>query len=261
MQNNYGQTKFRRIATVGAIVLLLVTLLSLAGCAAKAQKIELETPKHTAAMHLKESTVYAGNIYDPLEWMNRRTYSFNYYFDKYLFLPIVNGYEFITPDYLEDRISCFIDNVYEFNNFTNNLLQLKFKNSGIVVGRFVVNSTVGILGLWDPATGFGMEKQPEDFAQTLGSYGVGAGPYLVLPILGPSNLRGATGFVTDAVLFSVVGPASWIDDDATANVFTGVAAVNSRYRTKFRYYSTGSPFEYDMVRMLYSKKQEFDIAK
>jgi phospholipid-binding lipoprotein MlaA len=210
---------------------------------------------------LKETVVYAADVYDPLEPLNRRIYSFNYYFDKFLFLPVVNTYAFITPDYVEDRVSNFVSNVFEYRNFYNNLLQLKFKKTGITLARFVVNTTVGVAGLWDPATKWGMPRQYEDFGQTLGHYGVGNGPYLVVPILGPSNLRDATGDLTDYATFTYTGPPAWVDDETTGLVFTGVSAVDNRHRQSFRYYQSGSPFEYEMIRMLYTSKREIEIAK
>ena len=244
------------------LAMAMLVVLFASGCSVTPKPTaDLGPPLHTADNTLKESTVYAVDIYDPLEGFNRRAYTFNYYFDKFLFLPVVNTYEFITPDYLEDRVSCFVDNVYEFNNFTNNLLQLKIKKTGITLARFVVNTTVGIAGLWDPATHWGLKRQSEDFGQTLGHYGVGNGPYIVLPIFGPSNLRDTTGLVTDTVAFAVAGPPAWIDDDTTTLVFTGVAAVDTRHRQSFRYYRSGSPFEYDMVRMLYTAKREMEISK
>ncbi|MBW2452713.1 MAG: VacJ family lipoprotein [Deltaproteobacteria bacterium] len=223
--------------------------------------IAYEPPKHQAEDVLREGVVYASDVYDPWEGMNRRIYSFNYYFDKFIFLPIVRTYEFITPDYVEDRVSNFVDNVFEFNNFTNNLLQLKFKRTGITLVRFVVNTTVGVAGLWDPATGWGMPRQTEDFGQTLGHYGVGHGPYIVLPILGPSNLRDTTGFVGDTLAFNNFGPPYWVDDDDVALAFTVVSAIDKRHRESFRYYQSGSPFEYGMIRMLYTSKREIEIAK
>jgi phospholipid-binding lipoprotein MlaA len=240
--------------------LALAAVLFAAGCATQ-QITNLEPPLHTPENTLKEGVEYAVEVYDPLEGMNRRIYTFNYYFDKFIYLPIVNVYEFITPNYVEDRVSNFVDNILEFNNFTNNLLQLKFEATGITLGRFLVNSTIGIAGLWDPATSMGMQRQPEDFGQTLGHYGVGNGPYIVLPILGPSNLRDTTGLITDAVAFSVAGPPAWVDDDDTTLIFNVVAAVDARHRQSFRYYKTGSPFEYEMIRMLYAAKRDIQIAK
>ena len=243
------------------VLVLLMSVAFLSGCST----VPKPGPDSEPAMRQKadlisEETQHDIEVYDPIEGFNRGTYHFNYYFDKYLFLPIVSGYQFIVPDYAEDRVSNFVDNVLEFNNFTNNLLQLKFKETGITLARFVVNTTVGVVGLWDPATKWGMHRQPEDFGQTLGHYGVGHGPYIVLPILGPSNLRDTTGLVTDAVAFSLVGPPAWVDDDGTTMAFTAVSAVDKRKRTPFRYYGSGSPFEYEEIRMLYTKKRELEIV-
>ena len=243
------------------VLVLLMSVAFLSGCST----VPKPGPDSEPAMRQKadlisEETQHDIEVYDPIEGFNRGTYHFNYYFDKYLFLPIVSGYQFIVPDYAEDRVSNFVDNVLEFNNFTNNLLQLKFKETGITLARFVVNTTVGVVGLWDPATKWGMHRQPEDFGQTLGHYGVGHGPYIVLPILGPSNLRDTTGLVTDAVAFSLVGPPAWVDDDGTTMAFTAVSAVDKRKRTPFRYYGSGSPFEYEEIRMLYTKKRDLEIV-
>jgi len=249
----------RKLKMIVLVPLMSVAFLS--GCST----VPKPGPDSEPAMRQKadlisEETQHDIEVYDPIEGFNRGTYHFNYYFDKYLFLPIVSGYQFIVPDYAEDRVSNFVDNVLEFNNFTNNLLQLKFKETGITLARFVVNTTVGVVGLWDPATKWGMHRQPEDFGQTLGHYGVGHGPYIVLPILGPSNLRDTTGLVTDAVAFSLVGPPAWVDDDGTTMAFTAVSAVDKRKRTPFRYYGSGSPFEYEEIRMLYTKKRELEIV-
>jgi phospholipid-binding lipoprotein MlaA len=162
---------------------------------------------------------------------------------------------------VENRVSNFVDNIFEFNNFTNNLFQLKIRSTAITLGRFLVNSTIGIAGLWDPATDMGMERQTEDFGQTLGHWGVGNGPYIVLPIFGPSNLRDTTGLVTDAVAFGSAGPPAWVDDEDVTLIFSGVTAVDARHRQSFRYYRTGSPFEYEMIRMLYTAKRDIEIEK
>jgi len=241
-------------------ILTLLAALFVSGCAGQ-QGANLEPPLHTPENTLKPGVEYAVDVYDPLEGMNRNIYIFNYYFDKFIYLPVVKTYEFILPDYVEDRVSDFVDNIFEFNNFTNNLLQFKFKATAITLGRFLVNSTIGIAGLWDPATDMGMERQTEDFGQTLGHWGVGNGPYIVLPIFGPSNLRDTTGLVTDTVAFSSAGPPAWVDDDDVTLIFTGVAAVDKRHRESFRYYQTGSPFEYEMIRMLYTTKREIEIMK
>ncbi|MDX2480076.1 MAG: VacJ family lipoprotein [Desulfuromusa sp.] len=244
------------------ISLLFVSIAFLSGCST----LPITGPDTEPALRqradlIPEETKQDVEVYDPIEGFNRGTYRFNYYFDKYFFLPVVSGYQYIMPDYAEDRVSNFVDNVLEFNNFTNNLLQLKLKKTGITLSRFVINTTIGIAGLWDPATSWGLRRQAEDFGQTLGHYGVGNGPYIVLPIFGPSNLRDTTGLVTDTVVFTVAGPPAWVDDDDVSLAFTVVSAIDKRKRIPFRYYGSGSPFEYEQIRMLYTKKRELEIAQ
>jgi phospholipid-binding lipoprotein MlaA len=203
-----------------------------------------------------------------LEGFNRGVYRFNYYFDKYLFLPVVKGYAFITPDFLEDRITNFFKNLREITNLTNSILQFKGTSMAKTTGRIVINTTIGIGGLFDPATHFGIHRVNEDFGQTLGFYGVGHGPYLVLPVLGPSNLRDTTGLVVDSVVYSVMinelidqADMQTGEEDKLKWGLTVLSAIDTRHRTPFRYYGTGSPFEYDLVRMLYTKQREFLIAE
>ncbi len=205
------------------ILVSLLSIIMLSGCTTLPKTgPDTEPAQRQQAELVPEGTRLDVEVYDPIEGFNRGVYRFNHYFDKYLFLPVVSVYQFILPDYVEDRVSSFVDNIYEFNNFTNNLLQLKFKKTGITLSRFVINSTVGVAGLWDPAKHWGLYRQSEDFGQTLGHYGVGHGPYIVLPVLGPSNLRDTTGLVTDAVAFSAVGPPAWVDDeDVTPGLYRG----------------------------------------
>lgn len=242
-------------------ILLSVVLLLCACSTTPKTTPQTEPPMRKYQELVDQNKTYPVQVYDPLEGFNRGVYRFNYYFDKFIFLPIVRTYEFITPDIMEKGVSNFVDNVYEFNNFTNNLLQLKINSTGITLARFAINSTVGIAGLLDPATEMGLLRQEEDFGQTLGHYGVDNGPYLMLPIFGPSNLRDTTGLVADTLAFNSLGPPEWVDDDTVTLVFTGVAAVDKRHRMPFRYYETGTPFEYDMVRLLYTSQREIFIKK
>jgi len=157
-------------------------------------------------------------------------------------------------------VSSAVDNISEFGNVTNKLLQLKFKGAGITLSRFAINSTVGVAGLWDPATTLGLKRQPEDFGQTLGHYGVGAGPYLFLPLLGSSRVCDTTGIMADAAVFSLVGPSAWVNEFGISAASTGTAAVDARHRIPFRYHQTGSLFEYELLRMLYTIRREFEVA-
>jgi phospholipid-binding lipoprotein MlaA len=246
---------------LAALIILLAGPL-LGGCSTLPRTVpDTRPPQRTYEKLVNADREHPLEIYDPLEGFNRGTYRFNYYFDKYIFLPVVGAYDFILPDCMKDRISSFIDNVFEFNNLLNNILQFKWKGAGATLSRLVINSTVGIGGLWDPATRWGMYRQPEDFGQTLGHYGAGNGPYLVLPILGPSNLRDTIGIAGDAAGFATIGPVAWVESNTASRSFTGVSSVDRRHRQPFRYYGTGSPFEYEMVRLFYTKKRELEIAR
>lgn len=209
-----------------------------------------------------EGTIIAAD--DPLEPFNRRMYRFNAQFDRWVFLPAVNGYRLVMPDFAEKGVSNFFDNLLEIRNFANNALQVKGKDSLVTGGRFLINSTLGIAGLFDPATKMGLLRREEDFGQTLGFWGVGAGPYLVLPLLGPSGLRDAGGLAVDyavgysADLLDVNGDA---DKDAERIGLNLLNAVDTRSTTAFRYYQTGSPFEYVLVRYAYTRMREIQVER
>ena len=126
---------------------------------------------------------------DPLEPINRVTFTFNDYLDRYLLKPVAKGYRKVTPDFAERGISNFFDNLGEPWNILNNLLQGKPGDAGSDSLRLLVNTTVGLFGFIDIGSRIGLERHDEDLGQTLGVWGVDSGPYLVLPLLGPSTVR------------------------------------------------------------------------
>lgn len=239
---------------------LCAVALQLVGCST-VPKVAPNAQPPIRQFHAEEGKVYLLEVKDPMEGWNRGVYKFNYQFDKYLFIPVVKSYEFVMPNYAEDRVSSFFNNIREFKYFYNNLLQLKLKSTATTVGRFAVNTTVGLVGLYDPATHWGMERKPEDLGQTLGHYGVGKGAFSIIPIIGPSNTRDGVGFIGDIVVNSQVGPITWIDDDEIEMGLNALNAVDMRHKVKFRYGETGSPFEYDLIRMFYTMKREMDIKQ
>lgn len=135
-------------------------------------------------------------VSDPLEPMNRAIFAFNEAADKTVISPAVKVYKAVVPKPPRDGISNVMRNLREPWVFINDILQFKFKRAGKTLGRFVVNSTVGIGGLFKVSEKMGIEYHSEDFGQTLATWGFGDGPYIVLPFLGPSNLRDTTGFAT-----------------------------------------------------------------
>jgi phospholipid-binding lipoprotein MlaA len=199
------------------------------------------------------------DVFDPLEPLNRATYNFNAGFDRYVFLPIVRAYRFVTPVFVQNRISDFFNNLQEIPTFANNVLQLKADAAGRSATRLIIN-TLFTAGLFDLAGARGVPRVPEDFGQTLGHWGAGAGPFLVIPVLGPSNLRDATGLAADSALLWALTPRVVAASYILTGTRYGLEAIDTRRRTAFRYFETGSPFEYDLVRLIYTEKRKLDIA-
>ncbi|MCV6637594.1 VacJ family lipoprotein [Candidatus Albibeggiatoa sp. nov. NOAA] len=151
---------------------------------------------------------------DPFEKFNRAMYDLSNDLDMMVVRPAAEIYKAALPDPVDKGISNFFSNLGEITVIANDLLQLKFKQAAQDTGRFAVNTTVGLLGIFDVATHWGLEKHYEDFGQTLGAWGVGQGPYLYIPGVGPSTIRDATGRVVD---FST-DARTYLADSRTSNV-------------------------------------------
>jgi phospholipid-binding lipoprotein MlaA len=161
---------------------------------------------------------------DPWEGFNRAIFSFNDGLDHWVLEPVAKGYDAVVPDPLEECISNFFKNLRVPINSVNGLLQGKPVEAASDVGRFTVNTTLGLAGFLDPATYFGLVRHDEDFGQTLGVWGVPNGPYLVIPILGSSTIRDTGGLVVDSLL-----TPTWYFLDAAVTVGSRVVdTVNSR---------------------------------
>ena len=170
------------------------------------------------------STGNSDNAHDPLEGFNRAMYTFNDKFDRYLLKPVAKGYRAITPKPVSKSISNFFSNLHDPGIMLNNLLQGKPGQAASDLGRFLVNSTVGIAGLFDVASHWGMKKHNEDFGQTLAVWGVGEGPYLVLPFFGPSNMRDGPSLIVDWETY----PPNHMEEHSTRDKLFVVEYVDKR---------------------------------
>jgi phospholipid-binding lipoprotein MlaA len=148
----------------------------------------------------------AGEEYDPWEPMNTSIFEFNRQMDRFVLKPVATGYNFVTPDLVQIGISNFFYNIHFAPRFLNNIFQGKVKGAGIELGRFLINSTVGIAGFFDVAKKIDLVTPEEDLGQTLGFYGVKPGPYLVVPFLPPFTVRDFVGYVGDIFL----NPINWL---------------------------------------------------
>jgi len=143
---------------------------------------------------------------DPYEHINRKTFVFNDTVDDYVAEPIASAYKAITPQFVQTGVFNFYNNLKNVNVIINDALQAKFKQSAQDTGRFVINSSLGLLGLVDVAKDVGLEQNEEDFDQTLAVWGIPRGPYLVIPLLGPTTVRGIPGAVFD----TAANPSSYV---------------------------------------------------
>lgn len=166
----------------------------------------------------------SGNPKDPIEGFNRAMYGFNEAVDTVLIKPVAQGYDYVMPTPVRTGVTNFFGNIADLFIGVNNLLQGKPDQAASDIGRVLVNSTVGILGLIDVASYAGLEKHEEDFGQTFGRWGVGDGAYIVLPFYGPRTLRDTAGLVLDAA----ADPVNHIDNIPARNTLLALRIIDTR---------------------------------
>jgi phospholipid-binding lipoprotein MlaA len=191
--------------------------------------------------------------YDPWERLNRFTYRFNARFDEAIFLPAADTYR-RAPRPIRAGVHNFFGNLTEVDSIINYTLQWRLKYGLRSLERLAINSTIGIGGLFDVATKLKLPGTPTGFATTLAKWGMHPGPYLVIPLLGPSTLRDGVGYLADYG----VGYGINIANLYRGNISWGLLVVNGidqRANIDFRYYSGGSPFEYETIRFLYVRRR------
>lgn len=166
-----------------------------------------------------------GDPRDPLEPLNRGIHSFNETVDKAVIKPVAQGYDAVLPGFAKTGVRNFFSNLNDVTVLANNLLQFKLEQSTSDLLRVTFNSSFGLFGLLDVASEMGLRKHEEDFGQTLGRWGVGTGPYLVLPFLGPSNFRDTAGIVVDSEYTDLVRNH---DDVSTRNPAMALRVISRR---------------------------------
>jgi phospholipid-binding lipoprotein MlaA len=195
------------------------------------------------------------NKQDPWEGWNRGVYKLNKAVDK-VAKPVAQGYRYVTPDVVETGISNIFSNIGDIPNMLNNLLQGKFVDSASDLGRFLVNSTIGLAGIWDPASSMGLEKHDEDFGQTLATWGVKPGPYVMLPFLGPSTFRDTIAFPVD----NLIDPLNEVEHVPTRNQIRFVDLVELRASLlSYDEQLQGQMDEYAFIRDVYLQNRQFKV--
>jgi phospholipid-binding lipoprotein MlaA len=189
-----------------SLIIFLLGSLQLAGCASNSYK----EPQ------------------DPWQGMNRGIYKFNDALDRAILKPVAKGYDKVVPKPIDKGIDNIFSNIGDVVVLFNDILQLKFKQSASDTGRLIVNSTLGLAGIFDVASPLGMPKHNEDFGQTLGHWGAPSGPYLVLPFLGPSSLRDGIGILPDGLIDGITLNEIGIDEPREILVYSGIFTINLR---------------------------------
>ncbi len=197
--------------------------------------------------------------YDPWESFNRPMYQLNYVVDGVVLKPITQVYRGVVPEYGREKVHNFVENLASPITFANSILQGDPENMFITLWRFMFNSTVGIGGLFDVASDLGLHNRKTDFGQTLALYGVENGPYLFLPIMGPSGARDGVGRVADYFTH----PAAYVENDTTSLSLWAITAVDARSENydliEGIYKSSLDP--YATFRSGYIQKRDSDIKK
>ena len=203
------------------------------------------------------ATTGMGTPGDPLERMNRATHRFNDSIDRAVLRPVATGYRDHVPQVVRKGIDNVLENLAFPTTIVNDLLQLKIKDTLIDLGRFAVNSTLGLAGLLDPASHFGIPKNDEDFGQTLGRWGVPSGPYVVLPFLGPSTARDAPSLYVDGQTDLRV--ALHIDNNVEW-ALAGVSFVNRRSELLAFDASFDAAYDrYAFIRNAWLQRREYQV--
>ena len=195
---------------------------------------------------------------DPWESYNRAVFAFNNSLDAVLLKPAARAYDAAVPEPIDRGVSNFFANLGEVGNFANSLLQVKPGASVRALVRLTINSTVGLLGLFDVATGLGVERGEEDFGQTLGAWGAGPGPYFMLPVLGPSTVRDGLAAPVDFLS----SPTGWLDNPAARNVALAVAGVDGRADLLGTEEAVGdlTADKYALVRNAYLDRRRYEVS-
>lgn len=191
---------------------------------------------------------------DPFERVNRAVFRFNDAVDRTVARPVARAYRRVTPDPVETGVSNFMDNITYPIVIVNDLLQGKFAAAARDTGRFLLNTTLGVAGVFDPATAVGLEENDEDFGQTLGVWGVPPGPYLMLPFLGPSTVRDGIGRIAD----EYSDPRNYIERDAVRYSILALRVVDTRARLLDADAALDRAFDrYAFVRNAYLQRREY----
>jgi phospholipid-binding lipoprotein MlaA len=236
----------RRLCSPACLFLLLATPLTGCGTAS-------DDPA-------EQATIEDAN--DPFEPVNRYFFEINYAFDELVFKPFAGWYRLMLPEFARDRVADVLRNVNEPVTLANDLMQGEWERAGDTAARFAINTTLGVVGLFDVAQHWGLRHHSEDFGQTLAVWGVAEGPYLMLPLLGPSTVRDGASRLVDAYFdaFSYLAALEGITYAMTTRRVLEGLELRSRNLETVDALRAGSLDYYASLRSVYLQNRAFEIA-
>jgi len=194
---------------------------------------------------------------DPFERVNRVTYKFNDSVDRAVLKPVAKGYKKVTPRFVQTGVSNFFENLEQPTVIISDLLQAKFKPAFSDTGRFLLNTTIGIGGFLDPASAAGLDKNDEDLGQAFGKWGIPAGPYLVIPLMGFSDVRDGIGSIGEIY----TNPVHYVERDAWRYSITGVGLIDMRAGLLDTEQALQNTFDkYAFIRNAYLQRREYQVT-
>jgi len=250
---------FEHIRALGLLVAACCLLLGRAAPGATSTDPIFDDPVATPA---------TAPVSDPLEPANRVVFSVNQQFDHWFFDPVTRAYAFLVPTPARQAVRHVLANLDAPAVFVNDLLQLEPVDAGVTALRFVVNSTVGVAGLWDPAKHIGLEEHVSDFGQTLALCGIPSGPYLIFPITGPTTVRDGTGYLVDLLLrpttylFVLAPPAALVSvTGLSVGIDQGTVGIAARdeHAAELRALEASAMDYYAAMRSAYEQNRQAEI--
>ena len=235
---------------------MIILACAFIGCANSQVKDEEIRVKQTYKVEQTQADRDLAILYgedDPLGALNRRIYYFNGTADRYVIKPVMMKYKYYALNFFQKRFSNFFTNFQNIGYALNSFLQLELTEGIETVVRFGVNSTVGILGLFDPATTMGIPKHKETMGLTMAHYGVGRGAYVVLPLLGPSNIRDSAGMVANSFAVNKLDVYHPVHIDFSEYYMLALYGFSVKADTGIYFMDSDYVFEYEYARFL-SKK-------
>lgn len=203
-----------------------------------------------------DKTIFFGGT-DKLGPLNRRIYYFNGVFDRYVSYPVISNYDYYIPNLIKSGIKNFFSNFGEIPTGINDFLQLRFYDGMETTFRFAINTTIGIGGLFDPASKIGLLKHTESFGRTLAYYGVGSGPYVVAPFLGPTNVRDLSSYALTTYSLNEMGVYDYLGIDLTKSYAMLLMGIDMKKNIGIYFMDTDYVFEYEYFR--YFNKKYLDV--